>query len=800
MTLRAGDRLGAYEILSPLGSGGMGEVWKARDTRLKREVAVKVLPDALAADPSARARFDREARAVAALSHPNILDVHDVGSEGGVSWIVTELLEGMTVKEKLDGGTAIPWRRAVEVALALAQGVAAAHARGIIHRDLKPSNVFLTSDGRVKILDFGIATLDESGVNAPEPGLTAPHGIVGTAGYLSPEQIRRERADARSDIFALGCVLYEMTTGRRAFPGETPPEAFVATLRSEPKDPADLVPGLPSELRLLILRCVEKSPDRRFQTAADLAFALRLPFEASPTGSAVSASDPTYALPAAAPGAPSAAPPRRRLRFGWLAAAAAVFAAAAWLLVHRRMPALDSLAVLPFENETRDAANDYLSEGVTCSLIDALSQTPALSVKARATVYNYTGNKEPRAAGRELGAKAILIGRVQRQGRDVVVDAELVNVATGARLWHGRVTDHAGDSVPAAADLAPKIARVLRPSLTSDEEKRVAGRPHDPEAWDRVQRGRFFLNKRTPEGFAKALEYFEEAAKIEPREAEAFRGLAEAHHLMAYYGFAPVPPATLVPKLREFAEKSIVLDPSLSGPHAILADALYMYDHDWPAAEAEFRRARTLNPNDALSLQWYSNFLTASRRFDEAFAQISRARALDPLNSTIQMDAGLARYWSGDLAQGEAGIRSAIELDARNPLPRLFIALPLLKAGRPEDALAELKKLREMEPGDPFAVAFYGHACARLGRAPDADAARRELDALAKERYVGSFPFAIVALGQKRYAETLDRLETAAAEREAMLTYLEVEPAFDPLRKEPRFEAVVRRVGIPARR
>ena len=270
MTLHAGDRLGAYEILSPLGSGGMGEVWRARDTRLRRDVAIKVLPDSLANDPVARMRFDREARAVAALSHPNILDIHDVGAENGVSWAVTELLEGQTLKARLDEG-ALPWRRAVEIALALAEGLEAAHSRGIVHRDVKPSNVFLTSDGRVKILDFGIATLDDS-VAFSQGGrdVTEPHAIVGTAGYLSPEQVRRETADARSDIFALGCVLYEMVTGRRAFPGETPPEALVATLRGEPRDPADLVTGLPPELRRLILRCLEKIQDPRFQTAADL--------------------------------------------------------------------------------------------------------------------------------------------------------------------------------------------------------------------------------------------------------------------------------------------------------------------------------------------------------------------------------------------------------------------------------------------------------------------------------------------------------------------------------------------------
>ncbi|HVO51302.1 MAG TPA: protein kinase [Thermoanaerobaculia bacterium] len=796
MTLHAGDRLGAYEILEPIG-GNMGDVWRARDTRLKRDVAVKVLADALAADPTARTRFDREARAVAALSHPNILDIHDVGFVEGVPWLVTELLDGQTLKARLEEG-ALPWRRAAEIALAIAEGLAAAHAHGIVHRDVKPSNVFLTSDGRVKILDFGIATLDDSvSFTAPREDATDDQVIVGTPGYLSPEQIRREKADARSDIFALGCVLYEMVTGRRTFQGDTPTEALFATLRGEPPDPADLVSGLPPEMRRLILRCLEKKPDRRFQTAADLGYALRGPF----TGSAgapgpVSATDRTDLLP----GPPQ---PIRRRRIAGVAAAAAIAAsvigATGWMLFLRGAPhARDILAVLPFTNATGDPGSDYLSEGVTGSLIDALSKTPGLSVLARVTVYGESRPPGPLDAGRLFHARAILVGRVLRQGKDLRVDAELVDVASGARLWAGGVTDHEGDAVPAAADLAPQIARALRPALTAEEEKRIAGRPHDPRAWDRVLRGRFFLSKRSGEGILKALGYFQEAALLDPGEAEAWAGLAEVQHLLAYYGQAA--PAELVVKEREFASRAASLDPTLSGPHAILADTRYFIDHDWKAAEREFRLALSMNPNDAIARQWYSNFLTASSRFEEAATEIARARALDPLNAVIQMDAGLARYWAGDAVAGEEEIRRAIELDPADPLPRLFIALPLLARQRSDAALVELRKVREAAPDLPDAIAFWGYASAVAGRAADAEAARRDLDALAQTRYVGGFPFAILTLGQKKLAESLGWLEKSCDDGDGRLAYLGVEPGFDPLRDEPRFKEVLRRLGIPKRR
>jgi serine/threonine-protein kinase len=774
----------------------MGEVWRARDTRLRRDVAIKVLPDALASDPVARARFDREARAVAALSHPNILDLHDVGSEGGSSWVVTELLEGQTLKTRLEEGP-LPWRRAVEIALALAEGLEAAHARGVVHRDVKPSNVFLTTDGRVKILDFGIATLDDSlGPGSGARDLTEPHAIVGTAGYLAPEQIRREAADARSDIFSLGCVLYEMVTGRRTFPGDTPPEALVATLRGEPRDPSDLVSGLPPELRRLILRCLEKRADRRFQTAADLGFALRIPFTGSGNAPAfVSATDPTEALP------PRPAPVLRLRTVAFAAGAVSVAALTAWLLFFRapgpRAPGV--LAVLPFSNETGDPAHEYLSEGVTVSLIDALSKTPGLTILARATVYaGPSPVRDARATGRSLHARAVLVGRVRRQDRDLHVDAELVDVASGARLWAGGVTDHEGDAVPAAADLAPQIARALQPALTAEEAKLVAGRPHDPQAWDRVLRGRFFLDKRSVEGIFKALGYFQEAAVLDPREAEAWSGLADVHHLLAYYGHAR--PSELMPKQREFAARAVSLDPTLSRPHAVLADVLYVYEHDWAGAEGEFRRAIALNPNDAVAHQWYSNFLTASSRFEEASTEIAKARALDPLNAVIQMDAGLARYWAGDAAAGEEEIHRAIEMDPLNPLPRLFISLPLVARHRPDEALIELRKVREVAPGLPDATAFWGYASAAAGRPAEAESARRELDALKKSRYVSALPFAILTLGQEKKAESLDWLEKAFADGEERLAYLEVEPAFDPLRGEPRFRDLVRRLGIPKRR
>ncbi|HMA19035.1 MAG TPA: serine/threonine-protein kinase, partial [Thermoanaerobaculia bacterium] len=401
MALAAGTRLGQYEILSPLAAGGMGEVYRAWDPRLRRNVAIKVLPDELARDPTTLARFEREARAVAALAHPNILDIHDFGHEGDLAFIVMELLEGETLRQQL-AGAAIPWRRALEIGLDIAEGLASAHAHGIVHRDLKPENVFVTNEGRVKILDFGLAraapeksnpSIDTSATleTPTESGI-----VMGTAGYMSPEQARGERVDERTDIFSLGCILYETMTGRRAFRGHTPVEMLTAIIREEPTDPADLVPDLPERVRLVVVRCLAKHPDRRFQSARDLAFALKM------GGTEI-------------PAAPSPRPRRPRLVIAVAAAAAAalvVIGLPYWLRRNPGRAGIDSVAVLPFTNAMRDPEAEYLSEGITENLINSLSQLPNLRVPARATVFVYQKEPDPRKAGKALGVRLVLSGRV----------------------------------------------------------------------------------------------------------------------------------------------------------------------------------------------------------------------------------------------------------------------------------------------------------------------------------------------------------------------------------------------------
>ncbi len=797
MTLSEGDRLGAYEVLALIGAGGMGEVYRARDPRLNRDVAIKLLPEGHASDATARARFEREARAVAALSHPNILDIHDMGATGGVTWVVTELLEGETLSRRLAAG-ALPWRKAAEIARAIAEGLAAAHARGVVHRDIKPSNVFLTTDGRVKILDFGIATFEERAPSSrPAENLTDSHSVVGTAGYLSPEQIRKKPVDGRSDVFSLGCVIYEMVTGKRAFPAETAPDAIVATLRSEPADPADLVPEIPEDLRLLIVRCLEKNPERRFQSAGDLAFALKVALTGP--GAARHSSPSTTRITA-----PVSPPHRGRLTaraVGGLALMAAVAAGAIAVGLFRARTlraGFGSVAVLPFANATGVADDDYLSEGITESLINSVSRVPGIRVLARTTVYRFREEPDPRKAGRDLAVDAVVTGRVRRQGQDLVVQAELVRVRDGAQIWGDRVTERAGDAAPAAADLALRIARSLQPRLTGAEEKSLGDRPHDAQAWDLTLRGRYFLNRRRDEDIGRSLDLFQQALARDPNEAAAWLGLADVFNLLGYYGVKA--PREVVPKQREAAARAIALDPALSGAHSCLADVRYAYEGDFPGAEREFRLALALNPNDAEAHQWYSNFLSASGRFEESLAEIRKARELDPLSVPINLDSGLAFYWAGDAGRALPELSRALELDPTSPLVHLYMGLALFRTGSHERAMAEWAKAVELSDRSPDALAFWGYGCGRTGRTAEAEGALKELEGQARNRFVSALPFAILTLGLDRKAETLAWLEKAYEERAGRLVYLNVERGFDPLRGEPRFREIVRKMGLPPAR
>ncbi|HTD51657.1 MAG TPA: protein kinase, partial [Thermoanaerobaculia bacterium] len=567
MTLASGTRLGPYEILSPIGAGGMGEVYRAHDGRLGRDVAIKVPPAELLQDPTALARFERETRAVAALSHPNILEIHDVGADGGVTYAVTELLHGETLRQRLAAGP-LPWPRAVGIAAAMANGLEAAHSGGVVHRDLKPENTFLTEDDRVKILDFGLARLEQlpgADVSPERVTMTETGTLMGTAGYMSPEQVRGEKVDARTDVFSLGCVLYEMLTGIRAFGAGTKAETLVAVLREEPAEVGALVPDLPEGLRLIVGHCIAKSPHDRFQSARDLAIALE---------------DVAKGVTLQSHRLPARRRRTRRLVLGVGVAALALLAAIGLRSILARRPAIDSIAVLPFINASGDPGIEYLSDGISESLLNGLSRFRGLRVPARTSVFAFKGQKDPLQAGRSLDVRAVLTGIVSRRGDNVIVQAEVDDIRRGAQIWGERYDRSAADLLLLENEILRDVSRTLDLRLTDEDRARLARRSTSSvEAYDLYLQGRYHWGQRSPEEISKSIELYEKAIQLDPRFALAYVGLADSYDLLAFYG--ALPPKDVLPKQRDAARRALEIDDTIAEAHASLADVRYQFEWDW---------------------------------------------------------------------------------------------------------------------------------------------------------------------------------------------------------------------------
>ena len=719
---------------------------------------------------------------MAALSHPNILEIHDFGTEGGVTYAVTELLDGETLRRRLSSGP-LPWPRAVAIAAGIANGLAAAHARGVVHRDLKPENLFLTEDEHVKILDFGLARRNPPRREpTPEPHDGDRDGqIIGTVGYMSPEQVRGQKADARSDIFSFGCVLYEMVTGLRAFYSGSPAETLVAVLREEPTEAGQFVPVLPDGLCVILRHCMDKDPGDRFQSARDLALAL------DDVARGVSLRTDRVPVKRRAP---------RKLLIGASFVVVAVLAAAGARLFLGGPSVSDSLAVLPFANTTGDPEMDYLSDGVSESLANSLSRIRSLRLPARTSVFAFKGQADPLQAGRALGTRAVLTGKLGRRGSNLVVQVELDEVGPGAQIWGERYERSAADLLLIEQEIVEEVARKLNVRSKEVERSRASRRPtSNAEAYDLYLQGRFHWNKRG-ESIGKSIELYERAIALDPNFALAHAGLADSYDLLAFYGAAP--PNELLPKGLNAATRALQIDDSLAEAHASLADMRYQYEWDWPGAESEFRKAIALNPNYPTAHQWYSNYLSAASRFAESLQEIQVARRLDPMDLVIRNDEGLAHHLAGDDEKAIGLLRHTVELEPNFALARLYLALVAAKPGAMETSIAESKKAMELTDGEPDAIALYGYACGVAGRRAEALRAHAMLEELSRRRFVSAFAMAVLRVGLEDKAEALAALEEAYAERAGRLVFLRVERLFDPLRAEPRFQKLVARLRIPA--
>jgi len=840
MTLTAGTKLGHYDIRSLLGVGGMGEVYLAEDTKLGRRVALKVLPDEVAENEDRMRRFVQEAKAAAALNHPNIAHIYEIGEADGTNFIAMEFIDGHMLTTLLAQGTELP--KVLRYLEQAADGLAKAHAAGIVHRDLKPDNIMVTRDGHTKILDFGLAKLiapvselsrdseDSSRIaTAILPQHSTPGTILGTAGYMSPEQARgkTDQIDNRSDIFSFGCILYEAVTGRRAFEGDDAIDTLNKIIR-EPAPPVSSIdPSAPADLQRIIRRCLAKDPDERFQSIKDIAIELRevrremAGYDINTTvpplsddrtmirepGTMNSAPAMTTSGPAPSTNASSAEyliGEIKRHKPATAIATVLVLAAIGlgiWFFGYRQARAaqIDSIAVMPFVNASGSGDLEYLSDGITEILINSLSQLSNLSVKARSSVFRYKGKDvDAQKIAAELKVQALLNGRVTQHGDNLTISLDLVDAATGDQIWGDQYTRKMGDLAALQSDIARDVSQKLRLRLTGAEQARVVkDQTQNTEAYQLYLQGRYNWNKRTGATTKKAIEFFQQAIDKDPNYAMAYVGLAESLVL------DDRPADESFPKVKAAALKALEIDPALGEAHTALANYRDTYERDPTGAEQEYRRAIDLSPNYATAYHWYAEFLTSQGRSDESLAAWKKALELDPLSLAIGTDYGLEYlYYSRKYDEAIDYLNKLVEMDPSYVRTHAYLSRVYETTGRYEEAVNEIAKRFALQGGKPDEIAN--------GKRQIMDAVRsgggkgywsKILEFTMQDVKKGNEPPALELariysqLGERD--EAFKWLEKAYEAKYGDLSWLKVSPEWDNIRDDPRFANLQRRMGLP---
>ncbi len=834
-----GKRLGHYQVRSLLGAGGMGEVYLAQDTKLDRAVALKILPPEFAADKNRMRRFEQEAKSAAALNHPHIAHVYEIGEAEGKHYISMEYIEGETLRNKIHREkTSLP--KLLKYLAQVAGGLAKAHERGIVHRDLKPDNIMITRDGDTKILDFGLAKLVEppkqtgGGDGVPSEVATArisqhstPGMVMGTVGYMSPEQAQGQvrEIDHRSDIFSFGCILYEAATGLRAFEGKDVLDSLHKIVYAPTPQIKDTNAAAPDELQRIVRRCLAKEPEKRYQSIKDVGIELEelrqelkgLPefqqtVQPAAGGRAVSpeaqpktegaypsairtaeigASRPTSSAEYVVSGISR----HKRAALAALLVVAGI-AAASWYYFHSQNSkvTIHSIAVLPFTNVSKDADMEYLSDGISESLINSLSQLPGVKVIARSSAFAYKGKEtDLKEVANALGVEAILTGRVTQRGENLSISVELVHASDKTQMWGEQYDRKMSDLLAIQREIAREIVEKLKVKVSGEEKGPAKHYTESNEAYQLYLKGRFYWNKRTPEALKKSIEYFNQAIEKDPGFALAYAGLADSYVVPANR----LPPREAMPKAKAAAMRALELDETLAEAHVSLGRVLAAYDWEWTSAEREYKRAIELNPRYATAHQWYGGYFDAMGRHNEAIAERKLAQELEPLSLIMNFELGLGFYNARDYDQAIEQFQKTLELDQNFPPAHALLPAVYEQKGMYAEAIAGYKKSLTLKSEWAGPMAGLGHVYAVSGNKSEARRVLDELKRVSGQEYVPATSIALIYAGLGEKDQAFAWLDKGYEQRAFQLQGIKVEPRWDSLRSDPRFQDLMRRVGLP---